>query len=127
MRWAGFREKVRSGARLAGTFVKTPNLAVVEVLAQSELDFICLDGEHAPFDRTALEGCLAVARALDFPVLIRVGDRSSDFSREDGLRATLDWGHHADITIVCDKARKVHAHQVTNYKKFFSNARKLHT
>lgn len=76
MRIATFREKLRSGAMLAGTFVKTPNVAVVEVLAQSDLDFTCLDAEHSPFDRSGLDGTLAVARALDFPVLVRVGDGS---------------------------------------------------
>lgn len=73
---ADFRQKLRSGTSLAGTFVKTPNLAVVEVLMQSELDFLCLDAEHSPFDRTGLEGCLALGRAMDFPILVRVGDAS---------------------------------------------------
>jgi 2-keto-3-deoxy-L-rhamnonate aldolase RhmA len=45
---------------------------MVEVLARSGLDFLCLDAEHAPFDRARLDSCLAVARALDFPILVRV-------------------------------------------------------
>jgi len=70
---ATFRKRLLSGAPLAGTFLKTPAYEVVEVLAQSRLDFVCLDAEHAPFDRARLDACLAIARALDFPVLVRPG------------------------------------------------------
>lgn len=72
MRTATFKEKMKSGAPLAGTFVKTPGLEVVEVLAKTRLDFLCLDAEHAPFDRARLDACLAIARALDMPTLVRV-------------------------------------------------------
>ncbi|KAG1648249.1 hypothetical protein GQR58_029998 [Nymphon striatum] len=66
------------GERLLGTFVKTPSVEVVEILAKSGLDFICLDAEHAPFDRMRLDACLAVARALDFPTLVRVPSDGAD-------------------------------------------------
>ena len=56
---SGFKQKMLSGEILAGTFLKTPNYILVEVLAQSKLDFICLDAEHSPFDRAALDQCLA--------------------------------------------------------------------
>ena len=59
---SGFKEKMLSGQILAGTFLKTPNYILVEVLAQSKLDFICIDAEHAPFDRAALDQCLAISR-----------------------------------------------------------------
>ncbi|MEM6635651.1 MAG: aldolase/citrate lyase family protein [Pseudomonadota bacterium] len=72
MGFGDFRERMMAGEPLAGTFVKTPAYEVVEVLAQSALDFICLDAEHAPFDRARLDACLAVARALDFPTLVRI-------------------------------------------------------
>ncbi|MEM7711330.1 MAG: aldolase/citrate lyase family protein [Pseudomonadota bacterium] len=72
----GLRESLRAGARLAGTFMKTPSHVTMEILILSGLDFVCIDAEHAPFDRTALDACLAVARARDFPVLVRIGDGS---------------------------------------------------
>ena len=46
-----FRERLRRGDRLLGTFVKTPHPVVVEVLGESPLDCLCIDAEHAPFDR----------------------------------------------------------------------------
>ena len=74
---SSFKQKMLSGEILAGTFLKTPNYILVEVLAQSKLDFICLDAEHSPFDRAALDQCLSISRALDFPVLVRVGEGSA--------------------------------------------------
>lgn len=61
-----------AGETLVGTFLKTPAYELIEVLAKSQLDFVCLDAEHAPFDRARMDVCLAMARALDFPVLVRV-------------------------------------------------------
>lgn len=72
MRIENFRKKMKSGQRLIGTFVKTPASELVEILAGTKLDFICLDAEHAPFDRGRLDTCLAMGRALDFPILVRV-------------------------------------------------------
>ncbi len=78
MGFADFRERMLSGEMLAGTFVKTPSYEVIEVLARSGLDFVCLDGEHSPFDRGRMDACLAMARALDFPVLARVGSGTAE-------------------------------------------------
>ncbi len=71
-RTAGLKARILGGDLLAGTFMKTPDVTVVEVLAQSGLDFIVLDLEHTGIDRGRMDACLAVARALDFPVLVRV-------------------------------------------------------
>jgi 2-keto-3-deoxy-L-rhamnonate aldolase RhmA len=66
------RARIREGEPLTGTFVKTPAYDVVEVLAMAGLDFICIDAEHAPQDRRGMDGCLAMARALGLPALVRV-------------------------------------------------------
>ena len=73
----GLRKRMLRGDILSGTFVKTPSHDIIEVMALSGLDYVTIDTEHAPFDRGRLDACLAVARALDFPVLVRVpvGDR----------------------------------------------------
>jgi len=67
-----FRSRMLSGEILAGTFIKTPAHDIVEVLSRSGMDFLALDAEHAAFDRARMDACLAVAMALDFPVLVRV-------------------------------------------------------
>lgn len=67
-----FRERVRSGELLVGTWVKTPSPMVCEVLGQTPLDLLCLDAEHSPFDRGDIDGCLAATRAANMPTLVRV-------------------------------------------------------
>ena len=77
-RTAGFRARLAAGERLVGTFVKTPAIEVVEVLAMAGLDVLCLDAEHAPFDRARMDACLAIGRALDQPMLVRVPSAAPD-------------------------------------------------
>lgn len=67
-----FKQRMASGEVLVGTFLKTPAHELIEVLAKSKLDFVCLDAEHAPFDRARMDICISMARALDFPVLVRL-------------------------------------------------------
>ena len=71
-RCATFRSRLRRRDRLLGTFVKTPHPAVVEVLCHAPLDCLCLDAEHAPFDRGDLAVAIQAARGADMPVLVRV-------------------------------------------------------
>ena len=66
-----FRERLRAGEVLAGTWIKTPHPHVVEVLSLSPLDCLVLDAEHAPFDRRDLDACILAARAGGKPVLVR--------------------------------------------------------
>lgn len=71
------RDRMLRGDVLSSTFLKTPALQTVEVLAMSGMDCVALDAEHAPFDRVAMDACLGVARALGFPALVRVPDGSA--------------------------------------------------
>jgi 2-keto-3-deoxy-L-rhamnonate aldolase RhmA len=72
-----FRRDLVGGAPLVGTFMKTPAVDVLEVLILGGLDFVCLDAEHAPFDRAAMNVCGALARAADLPLLVRVPSASA--------------------------------------------------
>lgn len=86
-RAATFRERLRAGDPLVGTFLKTPSSIVAEVLAQSTLDVFCIDTEHAPFGRLELDGTIGALRAADRPVIVRTAD---DSPRE--IRNALDSG-----------------------------------
>ena len=88
-----FRDRLRGGDLLAGTWVKTPHPHVVEVLALSALDVLVLDAEHAPFDRAHLDACILAARAGGQPVLVRPGS-----SAHEHILSALDCG--ADGVIV---------------------------
>ncbi len=71
-----FKERLTSGAFVLGTFLKTPHAHVVEVLATTGLDCLCLDAEHAPFDRRDLDVCVLAGRAGNLPTLVRIAHGS---------------------------------------------------
>lgn len=70
------KTKMEKQVPLLGTFVRTPSIEVIEILAESGLDFIILDSEHFPFDRSRIDACLSIGKALNFPVLVRVPNSS---------------------------------------------------
>ena len=72
LRTPSFKARLAAGETIIGTFVKTPSPIVVEVLGLTGLDCVCLDAEHAPFDRGTLDQCLLAARAAAMDVLVRV-------------------------------------------------------
>lgn len=88
-----FRKRLLSGETLLGTFVQTPAVHPVEILAGAGFDFIVLDGEHGPFDRVARDGCILAARASRVPCLARVSEGTPSL-----LLAALDDG--ADGVVV---------------------------
>ncbi len=57
---------------LIGTFLKTPSAMICEVLGRSDLDLICLDAEHSPFDRGNINDCVLALRYVGKPSLVRV-------------------------------------------------------
>ena len=73
-----FKERLTKGEFILGTFQKTPHAHVVEVLATTGLDCVCLDAEHAPFDRRDLDMCILAGRASNFPTLVRIAHASDD-------------------------------------------------
>ena len=73
-----FRQRLRQREQLIGTWVKTPSPIVCEVLAKTPLDVVCLDAEHAPFDRGSLDQCLLALRAGGMPALVRVPSAAAE-------------------------------------------------
>jgi 2-keto-3-deoxy-L-rhamnonate aldolase RhmA len=65
------KARIAAGDVLLGSFLKTPSPILVEVMATCGLDLLCLDAEHAPFDRGDLDRCIFAARACGLPVLVR--------------------------------------------------------
>ena len=99
-----FKDRMASGQMIAGTFVKTPAIEMVEVLSMSGLDVLCLDAEHAPFDRARLDACLAVARGRGIPCLVRVPD-----AQPSTLLQVLDSGANGVVVPHVDSAKKAAA------------------
>lgn len=71
-RHSDFRDRLRRREPLLGTFAKTPSSIVCEILGGAPLDCVCIDAEHAPFDRVEIDRCIHALRARDLPSLVRV-------------------------------------------------------
>jgi 2-keto-3-deoxy-L-rhamnonate aldolase RhmA len=82
-----FRDRVRAGEKVVGTFMKTTSPQTIEVLAETALDFVVLDAEHAPFGIDSLSQVLGVAHALKLPTLVRIPGHDPAF-----INASLDLG-----------------------------------
>ena len=66
------KARIESREQLVGTFIKTPSPMLCEVIGKTELDLVCLDAEHSPFDRLVQDQCLHALRAEAMPSLVRV-------------------------------------------------------
>ncbi|MEE4210562.1 MAG: aldolase/citrate lyase family protein [Parvularcula sp.] len=75
---ASFRDRLLSGEALIGTWAKTPSMISAEVLGRTPLDCICLDAEHAPFDRADLDAGILALRSQSMPALVRVPALSAE-------------------------------------------------
>jgi 2-keto-3-deoxy-L-rhamnonate aldolase RhmA len=73
---ASLKDRLAGGEVLLGTWQKTPSAMVTEVLGRTGLDCLCLDAEHAPFDRGDLDAALLSAQATRMSCLVRVADAS---------------------------------------------------
>lgn len=69
---ADFKQKIHGKKPLKGTFVKMNCPTAVEALGLAGLDFIIIDGEHAPLDEMHLEAMLRAADCVGLPVVVRV-------------------------------------------------------
>jgi len=56
---------------MVGTFLKTPSAMICEVLGKSDLDLICIDAEHSPFDRRDIDACIQSFKGRGMPHLVR--------------------------------------------------------
>ncbi|MCA8888373.1 MAG: hypothetical protein KDA46_06080 [Parvularculaceae bacterium] len=82
-----------------GIFIKTPAPHLVEIAATTNLDFVVVDAEHAPFDRAAIDLMLLAGRAAGIPVLVRVANCSAS-----GILSVLDLGARGVIVPHVDNA-----------------------
>ena len=93
------RSVFKSGGLAIGTFVKTTHYQTVEILGGSDLDYLVLDAEHAPFGREALDACCLAARAHGAPVMVRTASH-----RPEHILQALDCGAHGVLVPHVDDA-----------------------
>lgn len=108
-----FRQRLQRGDKLVGTFVKTPTIHATEILAQVGFDFVVIDAEHAPLDRSQIDVMLFAARALGIAGLVRVPSASPS-----EILSVLDCGAAGVLVphvFSPDKAREVA--EASRYRK----------
>ncbi|MBB3005049.1 2-keto-3-deoxy-L-rhamnonate aldolase RhmA [Paraburkholderia tropica] len=69
-----FRQRLRSGAVIVSSFIKTGHYQPVEVAGAAGLDAVVIDAEHAAFGAGELDACLMACRAAGVAGLVRVPD-----------------------------------------------------
>lgn len=73
---SNFRDQLKAGAPLLGTFVKMPSTQPIEILGSIGFDFVVIDQEHAALDRREIDLMCFAARASGMAAVVRVGDPS---------------------------------------------------
>jgi 2-keto-3-deoxy-L-rhamnonate aldolase RhmA len=81
------KQRLAASVPTIGTFLKTPSPIVAEVLCMTDLDVLCIDAEHAPFDRATIDLCVMACRAAGKPVLVRTPSSAAEH-----VLAALDIG-----------------------------------
>lgn len=105
-----FRDRIRAGELLVGSFVKTPSPHVVEIFGHAGLDFAVIDQEHAPIDLSQMDMMAMAGRSVGLPLLSRRWGAARDW-----IAPLLDLGldgvmvphvlDASDAESVCDAIR----------------------
>ncbi|MFH1740367.1 MAG: aldolase/citrate lyase family protein [bacterium] len=72
MRGRDIREAMRSGRRLYGTLIVSFSPVWPSAVRQAGIDFVFIDTEHIPLDRTLLSSMCHDYRAMGLPPIVRV-------------------------------------------------------
>lgn len=111
-----FRQRLTSGERLVGTFIKTPSSHTAEIIGDVGFDFVIIDEEHAPFDRVTTDAALLGARSAGTAGIVRVS--SPDAAH---ILAALDDG--AIGIMVPHVASAAKARQIVSYARYRNGQR----
>ena len=79
-----FRKRLQAGETLVGSMLKTPTSHAAEILSDVGFDFVVVDQEHSPFDRSTIDVVLLAGRASHVPVLVRVSSPEAILPACDG-------------------------------------------
>jgi 4-hydroxy-2-oxoheptanedioate aldolase len=71
------KQKLARGEAVIGTFIKSTDPAVTEVLCISGMDFVILDNEHTAMCKETMVNLIRVTEIYDVPVIVRVRDNDT--------------------------------------------------
>lgn len=73
---ADFHDRLRSRQPLLGSFIKTPGVHAIEIMGNVGMDFVVIDAEHSPWDRSSIDLAVLAAMSQCVPALVRVASKS---------------------------------------------------
>ena len=94
-----------------GTWVQINNATVIEIIGQSEMDFIVIDMEHGNISLDSLENLLRAAECSALEAIVRVNENNASL-----ISKVLDLG--PDGLLVPHISSKVDAQKVVQYSKY---------
>lgn len=97
-------QKLRSGQTAVGIWMQIPHPMVAETLAQTGVDFLLLDGEHAPIPPDALGALLPSIELHGMSALYRVR-----WNRTELIKGALDSGVSAIMVPMVNSAEEAKA------------------
>lgn len=68
------REKFKNGENAVGTFFCISNVAIMECLGYTGIDFVIVDTEHGPFDTQPMSDLIKTADNAGITPLVRIAD-----------------------------------------------------
>ena len=68
------KQKLARGEAVIGTFIKSVDPAMTEIVCQSGFDFVILDNEHTAMNKETLVQLVRVAEIHGVPAIVRVRD-----------------------------------------------------
>jgi 4-hydroxy-2-oxoheptanedioate aldolase len=99
-----FKAALAGGATQYGLWLGLTDPICIEIVAGAGYDWLCLDAEHAPFDRRSLLAGLQVAAAYPTHVMVRVADGSATT-----LKQVLDLGAQTVVVPMVESAKQARA------------------
>lgn len=98
---ADFAAKLRSGQPIVGIWMSLPHPIMAEALAQTGVDFLLVDGEHAPIPPDSLTAVLPSTERHNMPVIYRVR-----WNRTELIKGALDHGATGLMVPMINSARE---------------------
>ena len=105
------KEKIRQGQVVCGVWCGIPSPALIELISAAGVDFVVLDGEHAPFDIANLENCIRAAEVGGAAALVRSPGHAQGF-----VQKALDMGAHG--VLVPQVATVAQAQEIARWFRF---------
>ncbi|MCL2094203.1 MAG: aldolase/citrate lyase family protein [Treponema sp.] len=95
---ARIKERLKNGETLVGTMVTlVEHPDIVKVIQVAGFDYLVMDNEHGSFDYSTLARICSVARAVDFPLVIRIPE-----CRREIVLKYMEMGAHGLLLPNCE-------------------------